>query len=109
MLACRTGTLNNLLFKEQTTHNTTTTRKRGKNGRKLHKEITRKKERKENIYKCQVNSIKANLTLKSKQQHTTQKQTEKHTHASDGRKWGKISKTKEHKRCIREKNKNKNP
>lgn len=52
MLACRTGTLNNLLFKEQTTHThtqlvSTTTRKKG--GRKVEscmkKSHERKKER----------------------------------------------------------------
>lgn len=110
MLACRTGTLNNLLFKEQTTHTHTARidnnkKKRGKEGRKLHKEITRKKERKGNIYKCQINSIKANLTLKKATATNNTKQAETHTHAFDGRKWGKISKTKENKRCIREKKK----
>lgn len=66
MLACRTGTLNNLLFKAKHTH--TTRKNKKKNEKKLHKNGVRN----EKIYKCQINSIKANLTLnkRKKQQQT---------------------------------------
>lgn len=69
MLACRTGTLNNLLFKAKHTH--TQQERTRKNEKKLHKNGVRS----EKIYKCQINSIKANLTLnkrmKQQQTHTS--------------------------------------
>lgn len=81
MLACRTGTLNNLLFKEQK-H---TTRKVER--KKQHEKNREEKETEWKIYKCQINSIKANLTLNRNKQHTKHTK-EKHRHTRiDGRKW----------------------
>lgn len=67
MLACRTGTLNNLLFKEKNrkqkkkndTHTEQEKRKKGDKRKRKRKTRNGKK-----LYKCQINSIKANLTLK---------------------------------------------